>query len=384
MKRFILVGLVLFGIGATSYAQKGNKVRDDIYYTAKDAERDAERQRQIDEEYQKQKAQQEAQRRENEKNNSYTDEYDSDGAVIDYDDDDYYYSDRLSRFGYGSFYNPYWSYNPWYNPYWGWGYSPGWSVGVGYRGPYWSSYWGWSNWYGYPAYYSCWNYPYYGYGWGGYGYGGYGYGGYGNGYWDGYYSGIYTNNNNGRQSTYGPRNSMNSYYGGPRSSSGLRTTNSSTIPSTNGSNPRETLREANSGNRYNSATTSPANEVRRGETFSSGDRPGYANPRDNNNVTATPNRSDNYSRPAEDNRTYGGRNENRVRSSETQQQQTYRQPEQRTYEQPQQRTYEQPSYQRSEPSYSAPSRSYDNGGSRSSGGNSGGNSGGRSFGGGRR
>ncbi len=82
-----------------------------------------------------------------------------------YDDEEYYYSRRFSRFydpwffGYYGYYYPYsrfgW-YDPWYAGYWG-GYYTGW----------------YSPWY-YPYYGYGWGYPYYSYGWG-YPYYGYGY-----------------------------------------------------------------------------------------------------------------------------------------------------------------------------------------------------------------
>lgn len=141
-------------------------------------------------------------------------------SYIDYDDDDYYYSSSLNRFGYSSFYgrpyfstfaNPYW-YNPyWVDPYWGW--SPwnrsGFSVGIGFGGPYWNSYWGWQNWYGYSPFNSFYYPSYYG----GWGYSNWGCGGYYGNYWNGYYAGIYGGNGwngqYGRNVTYGPRFSMN-------------------------------------------------------------------------------------------------------------------------------------------------------------------------------
>ena len=76
-------------------------------------------------------------------------------------------------YGYGGY-----GWNNWYSPYWaysGWGWGPGWSVGIG-----WGSGWGyggwgwglgWNSWYS-PYYYGGWGYPYYGY----YGYPHYHYG----------------------------------------------------------------------------------------------------------------------------------------------------------------------------------------------------------------
>lgn len=410
MKRFVIAGLMLLGLGYTpSFAQSKNY--DDIYYSTKDAERDAAEQKKIDEENERKRQEREAARRAQEDANgnySYNSSSSEDDAYIDYDDDSYY-SNRFRRFGYGSFYNPYWGYDPWYGyggawgygAGWGWGYQPGWSVGVGWGGPYWSSYWGWSNWYGYPGFYSYWNYP--GYAWGGWGsYGG----GYYNGYWDGYYSGMYGGGAGyGRAVTYGPRTSLNRYSTSPRSSSGLR----QAMGTTPTGNPRAGLREA-------PANTN--NGVRSGnaEPMRSGDRT-IGTQRDGNRTITAPrgglpeNRGTIQTAPAGDrpqpvqpqrgrffNSNEGGTIESRPQTMPSQQmeQQRYEAPRQqqqqqqryeapRQQQQPQQR-YEQPRYEQR----SAPTRSYDNGsrggfgGGRSGGGFSGGSGGGSRSSGGRR
>jgi len=206
MKRFLLVGLLLFGVGqVSSFAQT-----DDIYFNSADIER---------------QKKEDKNRRQNEESNNedrpyYSDNYSGEdgyqsyGRSYDNDgysdfDNDYYYASRINRFyhpfynrGYWStFYNPFW-YDPfWCDPYWGWSpwNRPGFSISFGY-GPYWNSYWGWYNWYGYPAYGSYWNYPYYG-------------GIYGNpyysGYWNGYYAGLYNSGVGVRTVNYGPRHSTN-------------------------------------------------------------------------------------------------------------------------------------------------------------------------------
>ncbi len=177
-------------------------------------------------------------------NNGYGDDgYSSQGRSYDNDyvdyDDDYYYSTRINRFGnpfynrgyYSAFNNPFW-YDPfWYDPFWGYNpwYRPGisisfggggWGGGFG-GGPYWNSYWGYNTWYGYGGFNSCYGYPVYAGGWNGGYWNGFNQGYY-NGYWNGYYAGL-TNgyygggygyggygNSGWRQTSYGPRNSMNS------------------------------------------------------------------------------------------------------------------------------------------------------------------------------
>ena len=83
------------------------------------------------------------------------------------DADDYYYSRRFNRFGYGFHYDPYYSafYDPWYYDSWYWGYDPYWYGGWGYYGwhhPYWSPYYGWYDPYWYGGYYGGWYGGYYG------------------------------------------------------------------------------------------------------------------------------------------------------------------------------------------------------------------------------
>ena len=214
MKRLLLTGLLFLGVGqVASFAQT-----DDIYFNSADIEQ----QKKED----KKRAAEEARIRAAEEENQYSSygqngsesgdyqtynkSYDSDG-YSEYNGDDYYYSSRIRRFNYpfynmgyySAFHNPYW-YDPfWSDPYWGWSpwTRPGFSITMGY-GPYWNSYGGWYSWYGYGAFNSFWNYPYYAYP----------YGSYYSGFWNGYYAGLYNNNNNyggGRTVTYGPRNSTN-------------------------------------------------------------------------------------------------------------------------------------------------------------------------------
>ncbi|RYD54772.1 MAG: hypothetical protein EOP56_18145, partial [Sphingobacteriales bacterium] len=150
MKRFLLIGLLLVGVGQMpADAQRKNRQVDDIYYTTKDAKEDAEASK--DDEYK----QETTQRRNNtaQTYNSSGDEISSDngdGYVSSsnrsYDvDDDYGYSARINRFSYPSYrigyYSPWYDpfYDPWYNPYWG---GPGVSVVIG-------SGWGWGGNWGY-------------------------------------------------------------------------------------------------------------------------------------------------------------------------------------------------------------------------------------------
>lgn len=219
MKRILLTGLLLMGIGQiAAFAQN-----DDIYFNSSDLEKQKQedreraqkeaRQRAEDSTYYSQSGNYNDQYNNNDQGGdyqSYNRSYDNDG-YIDYSNDDYYYSSNINRFNYpfynmgyySSFYNPY-SYNPyWYDPYWGWSpwYRPGFSISFGY-GPYWNSYWGWYTWYGYPSYYSYYNYPCYGSFYGD---------PYYSGYWNGYYAGLY-NNSYHKPITYGPRNSTNYAY----------------------------------------------------------------------------------------------------------------------------------------------------------------------------
>ncbi|HEY9178459.1 MAG TPA: cell envelope integrity protein TolA, partial [Flavipsychrobacter sp.] len=220
MKHIFLTYLLLAVFGSLSADAQSKKVQDDIYYTAEDAKRDAEaaeKERQAMEEARaKRAAEREA--------NGNTAGYESgDEEYIDYDDDDYYYTNRFNRFNGPYVGASYWAYDPffWSNPWYGggfnaWGWGPSWGVGVGFGGPYWSSYWGWNSWYGYPGFYSAWNSPWmYGGGWGGYY----------NGFYDGYYAGAYggvAGGGNVRTVTYGPRSSINRYPGSLRAT-GTRT-----------------------------------------------------------------------------------------------------------------------------------------------------------------
>lgn len=210
MKRLLMTGLLLAGIGITVNAQV-----DDIYATSRDQRGTADTNA-------------------SQSNNKYTyneqaggtDQYESYVDPEDYidQDDDYSYATRINRFDYGfynmgyysAFYNPYW-----YDPYWygsGWGYGwnrPYYSVGYGY-GPYWSSSWGWNTWYGYSGFYSCYNYPYYAGGW---------YGNCYNGYWNSYYGGTDHRYYNNRTVSYGPRQSIGNRVGYRVAANGGRTNN---------------------------------------------------------------------------------------------------------------------------------------------------------------
>lgn len=256
MKRFLLIGLLLVGVGhLPADAQRKNRQIDDIYYSSKDAKEDAENSK--DDDYT-----QETSRRRNSTAQTYNssgDEISSDEAdgttanrSYDVDDDDYGYSARISRFSYPSYrigyyspwYDPFYDpwYNPWYAPYWG--PSPGVTVSIGWG---WGNYWG----YGYPGgYYSPWAYGGYGWGYNRWGWGG-GYGagywnGYNNGYYDGYYSGNYGGGYGGyrRNINYGPRTSMNM----PRST-GMRSANGSNWNnnSNTGTGPRSGQRKGEFG-----------------------------------------------------------------------------------------------------------------------------------------
>lgn len=214
MKRLLLTGIVLLGLGVSSAIAQSD---DDVYYNSKDAKKDAEKYTEpARESSQTQDRYDDGSNRNYDNGNTVsTDEGDE---YSEYDSDDYSYASSMRRFNspmygmgyYGGWYNPYWN-----NPYWGmspgWGWGSGWSIGIGYGsgfgygGPYWSSGWGYNAWYGYPGWGSYWNSPYCGYGWGG---GYYGWGGYGAGYWNGYYAGAY-GYGAGRVVNYGSRYSMN-------------------------------------------------------------------------------------------------------------------------------------------------------------------------------
>lgn len=377
MKRVFLAGFVtLFLTSSVTYAQN-SRYDDDIYYTKKDAKKDAEIQKSAEEEY-------EARRKAEAIRNGDNDG--GDEAYIDYDDDDYYYN-RFNRFGSGSFYRPYWYNDPWYyNTYsyygmgygWNnWGYSPGWSVSIGYGGPYWSSYWGYNYWYGYPGFYSCWNYPVYGYGWGGYG------GGYYNGYWDGYYNGAYNNSGgySNRAYTYGPRTSMNRSYTGLRSNTGNR-------PAPNWGNNNQTpvapQRSAAPGGNQTyeprgRAYSEPGRTINERPAYSGaepGNRPSRSEPNYNSGGTISnvPSERPRFEEAQQQPQRYEQARPERYQQSQPRYEQAQpQQREQPRYEQPR---YEQPR-QQSQPSYNTPSRGGWGGGS--SGGSRGG-----SFNGGRR
>ncbi len=226
MKRYILTGaLAVFSVSGV-FAQE-----DDIYASGKDQRNTVSNTTYEEDSYDR-----------NDNRNSSTNStvYESYDNPYDYVDNDISYSSRINRFNY-SFYNMgYYSmfYNPfWYDPFWGYGYtrwSPGWSFGMSFGGPYWSSSWGYNTWFGYGAWGSCWNYPYYGMGWGGYSpY-------YGGGYWNSYYYGD--GGVRGASSyTYGPRQSFsNGFSGGVRGSgTGLRTMQSPITVRGNSGNPRQ-------------------------------------------------------------------------------------------------------------------------------------------------
>lgn len=377
MKQLVIAGWILFTAASASdaFAQK-KKVQDDIYYTAEDAKRDAEQaeQERLAQEEARRKiiAQQEADRQNSDE--PVTDEY------IDYDDDDYTYTNRFNRFNgpyYGGSYwayDPFW-YNSWYGPSWGWGYgyAPGWGISVGYGGPYWSSYWGYNCWYGYPGFYSAWNYPYYG-GWGGY-YGG----GYYNGFYDGYYAGAYNGGVAKRNVAYGPRTSLNRYPGSLRG-----TQNGGQVPG-GGRGQLRTAPVNESGNyrgRYTAPSTSPGNTERRGIPDNGDmrrDNGSYnqGNPGTRENIGSRDNNAE-YSRPSRND----NNNQQRAEPSYQRAEPSYQraEPAQQRAEPSYQRS--QPSYQRSEPSrnYSSPSQSSP---SRSGGSFGGGSRSGGSFGGGR-
>ena len=208
---------------------------------------------------------------------------------IDYDDDNYYathihrFNDPYYNMGYYStFNNPYW-YNPyWVDPLWGYNpwYRPSFGFGIGF-GPYWSGGWGYNTWYGYGGFNSCWNYPIYGSGF---------YGGYYGGFWNGYYGGVY--NGYGRYTgisnvVYGPRvTALNNvgYHGG----SLIRTGRMSQGPSAlNGSN----LGNANNYQRLNASRpigSNTGNTGFNGNANQSGFRGGQAQAQNNIRAQAQP------------------------------------------------------------------------------------------------
>lgn len=379
MKHIFLTYLLLAVLGLASADAQSKKVQDDIYYTAEDAQKDAEeaeKERQILEEARRKRAE------ERKANNSTADYESGEEEYIDYDEDDYYYTNRFNRFN-GAYYGAsYWAYDPfWYNPWYGggfttWGWGPSWGFGVGYGGPYWSSYWGWNCWYGYPGFYSAWNSPWM--------YGGYGgmYGGYYNGFYDGYYAGAYGGSgiSNVRTVSYGPRSSVNRYPGSLRATTGR--TGSGMSGGTRGQLRRSTgeLREGTNNRNYSRSATpvsSPSSGIRsterRGGTNTT-ERMDPAEParndsRYNSGATNRPSRS--YSNTQND------RSYNQAEPAQQAPSRSY----QRAEPAPQR---QQPTYQRSEPSYQRSTPSYNNTPSRSySSPSSSPSRGGGSFGGGR-
>ncbi len=207
---------------------------DDIYYSSKDAAADKEKARITAE-----LAKQEADRKAAEQAKADEDYYNSKKQVTvveeePFDPDDYYdyeYATRLRRFhnncGSYGYYDNYYTNSYWYtgNPY-----NYGTSVYMGYSwwGPtymtynynpsfYWySSYgWGYDPWYNPYGYNPYWGYDPYGY----YGYNPY-WNGYNNGYWAGYYNGY---NNGYFNNYYFNSYDNNSYYYGPRKTTGSNT-----------------------------------------------------------------------------------------------------------------------------------------------------------------
>lgn len=380
MKHIFLTYLLLAVLGSFSADAQSKKVKDDIYYTAEDAQKDAEaaeKERQaLEEARAKRAAEREAQRSEM-GYESGEEEY------IDYDDDEYYYANRFNRFNGPYVGASYWAYDPFFwDPWWGggyyargwgmgpgWGWGPSWGVGVGFGGPYWSSYWGWNSWYGYPGFYSAWNSPWmYG-----------GYGGYYNGFYDGYYAGAYGGGamGNVRTVSYGPRSSINRYPGSLRSTTGRTGTGSGMSGGTRGQLRRSSageLREAPNRNYSRSAApvSSPSSGIRsaerRGgnttEQYNSSE-PARNNNRYNNGATQSPARS------------YDNTPNSRSYQAEPAQQAPSR-----SYQRAEPAQRSQPSYQRSEPSYQRSQPSYNSSPSRSGGSNFGG--GGGRMGGGRR
>src|ERR1017187_3716790 len=148
MKRIMLIGLLLTGIGAVSYAQT-----DDIYATGSD-QKNARHRTQDNGNSGQQQSNAYTRGGDNPAPDNYQN-YNNPDDYVDYDDDSY--CSRINRFDnsfynmgyYSTFYNPFW-YNPfWVDPFWG--YNPwygGFGFGFGF-GPYWSGGWGWNTWCGY-------------------------------------------------------------------------------------------------------------------------------------------------------------------------------------------------------------------------------------------
>lgn len=394
MKRFLLTGLMILGLGQfASYAQQRGSYQDDIYYNSSDVKKSVDKQKQREE---KEAILREQQKEQEQKTNydgntysssgndyntdegsstayqhSYETDADNDGYIDD--NDDFYYSSRVRKFGYSysgmygyysPFYDPFW-YHPWYSPY---PYS-GVTVSIGWgTGPYWAPYYsGWNMWYGYgyPGYYNPWYYPYYGYGGG---YCGYGYndGFYGNGCGYGYGYGGYS-----RNVVYGPRTSLGSSSYGPRS---MRTENSAILNNGNTFGPQRRMGAPNNG----AINNEPSRTMRSSRALP------------DNAINTQPERSADAMSPRSDRfeqrnmqqeqpqmrqqrgfgRFFGNGSNNNAQRLEQRQEQPMRQ------EMRSEPRYEQPRYQqRSEPSQqrmggsSSPSRSY---GSGSFGGSSGG------------
>jgi hypothetical protein len=284
MKQLFFTGLLALGAAMPAYAQSGG-YEDDVYSNSTPSRKQEQDRYQQDDRYSSSGNQS------SNDNGSYrndgrsyaADDYD----YIDYDDD-YNYSTRFRRFNAPMYNVGYWSgfWNPWgYDPFWGpaggfgygWGapYRPGFTISVGYGGPYWSSYYGMNNWYGYPSFASCWGgYPYYGAGYGGYGYGN----GYQNGYWNGYYAGLYGAGYGApyamRRVTYGPRYSATNGYNGYRAipESGLRSAGGTSITPATNYGPRETYRRTDNQGRNLSVVNEagqPIRNVDRGELTAS-------------------------------------------------------------------------------------------------------------------
>ncbi len=211
MKRvLIIMCMAAMGMG---YGSASAQWKDDIYYSSDDIKREEEARAAREEERKRRREQQQQVQQSQYDENAYSDgssgdyvrTYDSDD-YIDYDDDMSYYSTNIRRFNYpfynmgfySSYYDPFWYNRQWVDPYWGWSWwaRPGFSMGIGWGGPYWSSYWGWHTWYGYPGFYN-----------------GMGWGGYYSGYWNGYYAGMHHGDGwRGRTVNYGPRVPVNSNY----------------------------------------------------------------------------------------------------------------------------------------------------------------------------
>jgi hypothetical protein len=179
-------------------------------------------------------------------NNAYLDDY----------SDDYLYSSRIRRFhsyGFGGYYDPFYS-----DPFW---YSPGLSFSLGYG----FGYGGYGMGFGYSPwsyYYSPFYSPYYGYG--------YGYGGYYRGFYDGYYYGNYGYNHYG--SFYNDYNKYSSGNASPyhgvngRSSSGVYNRTYSTTGNRAGTANQDYSRSRYTRSYSTPGTTMENRSVREGTT----------------------------------------------------------------------------------------------------------------------